>query len=110
MESETLRVLGLEPGIVKENITTLGLRLGELVPGQRLQGGEAVLEVTGPCEPCRRMEEIRPGLQQELRGRRGVLCRVVRGGRIRRGDPMKLLQAVAADARGTIGGAIEAQC
>jgi MOSC domain-containing protein YiiM len=110
MESETLRVLGLEPGIVKENITTLGLRLGELVPGQRLQVGEGVLEVTGPCEPCRRMEEIRPGLQQELRGRRGVLCRVVRGGRIRRGDPMKLLQAVAADARGTIGGAIEAQC
>ncbi len=110
MDDETLRLLGLEPGVVKENITTIGLCLDRLVPGQRLQVGEALMEVTAPCEPCRRMEEIRPGLQRELRGRRGVLCRVVRGGRIRRGDPIRLLEDVAADACEGIGGAIEAQC
>lgn len=110
MDGETLRLLGLEPGIVKENITTIGLCLDRLVPGQRLQVGEALMEVTAPCEPCRRMEEIRPGLQRELRGRRGVLCRVVRGGRIRQGDPIGLLEDVAADAREGIGGAIEGQC
>ena len=110
IDCETLALLGLEPGMVKENVTTVGLRLSELLPGQRLQVGEAVFEVTGPCEPCRRMEEIRPGLQRELRGRRGVLCRVVRGGRIRQGDPIGLLEDVAADAGEGIRGAIEAQC
>lgn len=110
MQSETLGLVGLEPGIVKENVTTVGLRLDQLVAGLRLQVGEALMEVTAPCEPCRRMEEIRTGLQRDLRGRRGVLCRVVRGGRIRRGDPIRLLDGVPADARGRIGGAIEAQC
>ena len=37
------------------------------------------------------MEEIRAGLEKELRGRRGMLCRVVEGGRIRAGDPIEAL-------------------
>ena len=86
VESETLDALGLSPGQVKENITTRGVRLSELAEGRRLSIGQAVLEVTGPCQPCSQMDEIRMGLQQELLGRRGVLCRVVEGGRIRRGD------------------------
>jgi len=35
------------------------------------------------------MEKIRPGLQKELEGRRGMLCRVIEGGSIRRGDEIK---------------------
>lgn len=86
MDMETLEAFGLSPGVVKENITTRGLDIGDLRAGQRLRIGEAVLEVTYPCEPCRRMEEIRSGLEQALRGRRGMLCRVVEAGKIRRGD------------------------
>ena len=93
MDSETLRVLGLEPGQIKENITTTGLRVNDLGRGQRLQLGDALLEVTGLCEPCSRMDEIRMGLQQELHGRRGILCRVVEGGRIRCGDTIQLAAA-----------------
>ena len=90
MDVETLSRLDLPPGIVKENITTRGLALGELQSGQRLRVGEALLEVTVPCEPCHRMDEIRQGLRQELRGRRGILCRVVEAGRIRRGDTIEV--------------------
>jgi len=35
------------------------------------------------------MERIRPGLCRELRGRRGMLCRVITGGMIRRGDTIE---------------------
>ncbi len=91
MDAETLELLGVAPGAVKENITTRGLDLHNLHSGQRLRVGQAVLEVTLPCGPCHRMDEIRPGLRQELRGRRGMLCRVVQAGRIRRGDAIDLL-------------------
>lgn len=94
MGAETLDHFGLSPGVVKENITTRGLALGEVRAGQRLRVGEALLEATLPCEPCHRMDEIRPGLQQELRGRRGMLCRVVEGGRIRRGDKIEVLDGL----------------
>jgi MOSC domain-containing protein YiiM len=91
MDAETLGGLGLPAGAVKENITTRGLTLKELHPGQCLRMGEVLLAVTLPCEPCSRMDEIRKGLQQELRGRRGMLCRVVEAGRIRRGDRIEVL-------------------
>jgi MOSC domain-containing protein YiiM len=96
MDVETLGRLDLRPGIVKENITTRGLAFGELQQGQRLRVGEALLEVTVPCEPCHRMDEIRQGLRQDLRGRRGMLCRVVEAGRIRRGDMIEVLAGAEA--------------
>ncbi len=91
---ETLREFGLLPGTIRENITTAGLNLAELRPGQRLGMGEAILEVTVPCEPCSRMDEIRMGLQRELENRRGMLCRVIEGGRISRGDAIEILEAL----------------
>jgi len=91
MESEILEQLDVPPGAVKENIVTRGLRLHDLRLGQHLRTGEALLEVTLPCEPCGRMNEIRQGLEQELRGRRGMLCRVVEAGWIRRGDRIEVV-------------------
>jgi MOSC domain-containing protein YiiM len=38
-------------------------------------------------------------LQEELRGRRGVLCKVVQGGRIRRGDSIQIQAPASAVAR-----------
>jgi MOSC domain-containing protein YiiM len=86
MDIETLEEMGLTPGVVKENITTRGIDIRALKTGERLRIGEALLEVTDRCDPCDQMEEIRPGLKQELRGRRGMLFRVMEGGRIRAGD------------------------
>jgi MOSC domain-containing protein YiiM len=90
MDLETLEEFGLTPGRVRENITTRGVALGALSLGQRLRAGEVLLEVTKPCEPCHQMDEIRQGLQDAIRGRRGLLCRVVEPGRIRRGDRVEI--------------------
>lgn len=90
MDEETLEEFGIAPGQARENITTRGISLGSLPLGQRLRAGEALLEVTKPCTPCHQMDEIRQGLQEALRGRRGLLCRVVEPGRIRRGDRIEI--------------------
>ena len=105
VESETLRDLGLSPGMVRENITTEGIRLSEMQSGKRLRAGQAVLEVTVPCEPCDHMDAIRPGLKDQLDGRRGILCRVIEGGLIRRGDALEVMEAAAARNEGSKGGA-----
>ncbi len=91
MDVETLRKLGVSPGTIKENITTSGLDFQSLDAGQLLRIGEGLLELTEPCRPCSRMDEIRQGLQEQLRGQRGWLCRVLEGGRIRRGDRIEVL-------------------
>ena len=94
VESETLANFGLAPGEIKENITTQGIDLRSLKPGAQLQLGDTVvLEVTGPCAPCHRMDEIREGLQAELAGRRGINTRVQVGGKIRRGDEIVVVKA-----------------
>ena len=96
MDAETLERLGLTPGVVKENITTRGIDFQTLATGQKLRAGESILEITGPCDPCPRMDEIRMGLQDMLRGQRGWLCRVVCGGKIRAGDVVELAEAAVA--------------
>jgi MOSC domain-containing protein YiiM len=96
MDHETLEEFGIPPGRVRENITTRGIALGALSLGQRLRAGEVLLEVTKPCEPCHQMDEIRQGLQEAIRGRRGLLCRVVESGRIRRGDRVEIEETARA--------------
>ena len=99
MDIETLQKLGIPPGAVKENVTTRGLDFRRLEPGQHLRIGGSLLEITLPCDPCSRMDEIRQGLQEELRGQRGWLCRVIEGGTIRRGDRIEVLVGLSELAR-----------
>jgi MOSC domain-containing protein YiiM len=104
MDVETLQRLGIPPGAVKENVTTRGLHFQRLRPGQHLRIGGSLLEITLPCDPCSRMDEIRRGLQEELRGQRGWLCRVVESGTIRRGDRIEVVAVVPEAARQEISG------
>ena len=91
MDAETLDALSLAPGAIKENLTIQGVDLSAVSPGQVFFIGHGVtLEVTGQCEPCTRMEEIRPGLRSELDGRRGILAMVLNGGTLRVGDSVRV--------------------
>jgi len=90
-DRETLEAMDLRPGIIRENITTDGMNVNSLQIGQQLLIGEARLEVSAVCTPCDQMVAIRPGLRKELWGRRGMLCRVLEGGVIRRGDSIEKL-------------------
>ena len=90
MDIETLRAMDLAPGMVRENITTEGLDVNALKVGQKLRVGEVELEVSLVCEPCEEIEKLRAGLQQEMVGRRGMLCRVLRSGTVKPGDAIEL--------------------
>ena len=89
VDRETLEAMDLAPGVIRENITTEGINVNGLEPGQRLRVGLTLLEVTAVCTPCDQLEKIRPGLRREIYGRRGMLCKVIEGGTIRPGDSIE---------------------
>ena len=91
VDRESLDALEIGPGMIRENITTEGLNVNGLLLGTSLRVGEALLEVTMACTPCGQIEGLRPGLRKAIRGRRGMLCRIVKGGIIRQGDPIEKL-------------------
>lgn len=91
VEGETLDSFGLTPGDVRENIVVREFSLGGLAHGAIVRAGEVLLEITGDCDPCDRMDGLRPGLQASIRGRRGILAKAISGGMIRVGDSIEEL-------------------
>lgn len=83
-----------DPGLLRRNLAVSGINLIAL-KGLRFAIGEAVLEGTGPCHPCSRMEEaLGPGGYNAMRGHGGLNARVIRGGAIRLGDRVRVLARV----------------
>ena len=91
VSQEHLEALDVEPGAIRENVTVAGADVQEWPVGQRVQAGAAVFEITMVCDPCHRMDELRPGLRGLLDGKRGMLARVVEGGDVAVGDELSLL-------------------
>ena len=76
---------------LRRNIVTEGINLMALKDRQ-FRIGEAVLQTTGECHPCSRMEEVLGvGGYNAVRGFGGITARVVRGGAIRLGDTIEVL-------------------
>ena len=81
-----------------ENVTTRGIDLLALPRGARLHlGDEAVIEVTGLRNPCRKLNRIQPGLMAATLARdaagnlvrkAGVMSVVIAGGEVQAGDPI----------------------
>lgn len=93
MDEETLNAFGLEAGRVRENITTRGIELKTLASGTRLRAGDALFEITQACDPCKMIDDIRPGLRAQMQGQRGMFVRVVEGGEVRVGDTIALIES-----------------
>ena len=78
----------VQPEQLRRNITVAGINLLAL-KNRRFRIGEVLLEHTGPCEPCSRMEEnLGPGGYNAMRGHGGITARVLEPGVIRIGAPV----------------------
>lgn len=81
----------VDPAELRRNIVVSGLNLLAL-KDKRFRVGSAVIEYTGLCHPCSRMEEILgPGGYNALRGHGGITARVVESGEIAVGDAVTLI-------------------
>jgi len=86
------------PGQLGENVTTAGIDLLALPTGTVLTlGHEAQVEITGLRNPCRQINDFESGLLKavvsrgvdgELIRKAGVMAVVLRGGEVKRGDPI----------------------
>lgn len=81
----------IDPGLTRRNLVVAGINLLAL-RNQQFQIGEVILEGTGYCHPCSRMEEnLGAGGYNAMRGHGGLTARVIKGGAIQTGDRVTFL-------------------
>ena len=81
----------IDPALIRRNIVVEGINLNAL-KGKQFKIGDAILEMTGFCFPCSRMEEnLGKGGFNALRGHGGINCRVIQEGKIKIGDEIRAL-------------------
>lgn len=88
----------IDPQLLRRNIVVSGINLHALRQ-RTFEIGEALLEGTGDCVPCSLMEQnLGPGGFNAMRGHGGITTKVLRNGRIRIGDTVRLVQDSEHDA------------
>ena len=88
--AQMLGIAEVDPLLTRRNLVVKGINLLAF-KGRKFHIGDTLLEMTGPCEPCSRMEEnFGPGGYNAMRGHGGICARVISGGVIRPGDSIRL--------------------
>ena len=79
----------IPPELLRRNVVVRGINLAAL-KGRAFRLGGAVLESTGECHPCSKMERLLgPGGYNAVRGHGGITARVLQGGEVRLGDTLQ---------------------
>jgi MOSC domain-containing protein YiiM len=82
----------IDPNLTRRNVVVKGMNINAL-KGRKFNIGTAVLEMTGFCYPCSRMEEnLGVGGFNAMRGHGGITCRVIKVGKIKIGDKVKVIE------------------
>ena len=82
----------VEDGAFGENLIVSGIDFKNLPVGTRFQSGDVVLEMTQIGKECHSGCEIYKIMGDCIMPREGVFARVIRGGRIREGDELTVLE------------------
>jgi uncharacterized protein YcbX len=94
--AKLMRLAELDASLLRRNLVVSGINLLAIKPLFKhqqhvLQIGEVMLEITGHCTPCSRMEKVLgPGGYNAMRGHGGVNAKVINGGLLKVGDAVKL--------------------
>ncbi len=96
MSREILDALGKQglktaPGEMGEQIVIDGFDVADLNPGDRVQLGDAVIEVVSFRNGCDRFEHIQATDPKTLVRKVGIMARVVESGSIRVGAPVRVV-------------------
>ncbi|MDR6831430.1 MOSC domain-containing protein YiiM [Bosea sp. BE271] len=79
------------PDDLRRNVVTQGINLAALKE-KHFRIGSAILETTGECHPCSRMEEVLgTGGYNAVRGLGGITARIIESGTVEIGDELVAL-------------------
>ena len=111
VQSEHLEVIGallgrgrIAPALLRRNLAISGVNVLAL-KGQVFTIGDVVLEGTGLCEPCSRMEaNLGSGGYNAMRGHGGITARILVGGILRVGQSVSRVDPDCASEASRVGG------
>jgi MOSC domain-containing protein YiiM len=87
----------IAPELTRRNLVTRGVNLVAL-KDRRFRIGPVLLEGSGECAPCSRMEaNLGPGGYNAMRGRGGITARVLESGEVRVGDRVERVDGETGD-------------
>ena len=81
----------IDPKLTRRNVVVSGINLLSL-KNHQFRIGDVILETTGICAPCNRMEKnLGAGGYNAMRGHGGITAIVIEGGEIKLGDTLVLI-------------------
>ena len=89
--SKILKIKEIDPKLSRRNIVVSGINLLALHNRKFHLGDEVILQGTGYCHPCSRMEQnLGAGGYNAMRGHGGITAKIIAGGIISLGDIVRI--------------------